>query len=148
MVTLRPATAADLPFLEGLRRETMRRIVENHRPWSEAEQRERVLVHLDCAQIIVVGERDIGLWKVVRKPDEIHLCQIQIEPSQQGGGIGTGLIQNLQTEANRLGVPFTLHVYRSNPALSLYRRLGFRIENEDAESVMMTYQKSPGPTHA
>lgn len=139
MVTLRPATTDDLPFLEGLRHETMRRVVENHLPWNDDAQRERVLFHFDCAQIIVVDGRDVGLWKVVRKPDEIHLCQIQIDPGQQGQGIGTRLIQGLQTEANRLGRRITLHAYRSNPAVSLYHRLGFHIEDEAPASLLMAY---------
>lgn len=140
MVTLRPATAADLPFLENLRRTTMRRVVENHRAWNNAEQRKRILLHLDCARIIVRDGRDIGLWKIVRSPGGIALCQVQIDPAQQGNGIGTGLIRELQAEADRLGMPITLHVYRSNPALALYRRLGFATSSEDAESLRMAYR--------
>lgn len=146
MVTLRPATTADLPFLENLRRETMRRIVENHRPWNEAEQRERVLVHFDCAQIIRSGDRDVGLWKVVQRTEEILLCQVQIDPGHQKCGLGTRLIRELQAEANRLGIPITLHVYRSNPALTLYRRLGFETATEDAESLQMAYRPPQRPS--
>jgi GNAT superfamily N-acetyltransferase/RimJ/RimL family protein N-acetyltransferase len=145
MVTLRPATTADLPFLEHLRRITMKPVVENHRPWIEAEQLKRALVHFDCAQIIRVDGREIGLWKVVRGPDEIHLCQIQLEPSHQRSGIGTQLIGQLQSEADARGVPIFLHVYRSNPAVALYRRLGFRIAAEDAESQQMAYRPRPRP---
>ena len=140
MVTFRSASVEDLPFLVRLRHATMRRVVENHIPWNDDEQRQRVLLHLDCAKIIVVNGSDAGLWKVIRRDEEIHLCQIQIDQRHQNKGIGTRLIEALELEANQIGMRITLHVYRSNPALGLYRRLGFRIESEDPASLVMAYE--------
>lgn len=137
--SLRPAMPADLSFLEALRRTVMRAVIEHHYPWDERVQRERVLAHFDCAQVIVVEGRDAGLFKVVRHADEIHLSQVQLLPEYQGQGIAGALIIDLQREAAALGLPITLDVLRSNRALALYRRLGFLTYAEPEHFLLMRW---------
>lgn len=144
--SLRPAVAADLPFLEAMRRTVMRAFIENHYPWDEQAQRERVLAHFDCAQVIVVEGRDVGLLKVVRGPAEIHLSQVQLLPEYQGRGIASALIGDLQQEAAAARLPITLDVLRSNPALALYRRLGFVAYEENAHFFLMRWTPPETPT--
>lgn len=81
---LRVALESDIPFLDELRRTTMRPLIENHYAWHEEEQRARILSHFECARIITLQGRDIGLLKVVHEADAVHLSQIQILPAYQG----------------------------------------------------------------
>jgi ribosomal protein S18 acetylase RimI-like enzyme len=119
----------------------------NHRPWIEAAQKERVLVHFESARIICSDDRDIDLLKVVYDQNLVHLCQIQLLPEFQGKGIGTMLIAKLQDEVASSGVPISLSVLRSNPALNLYTRMGFRISADDADSYTMVWQPSGTSSH-
>jgi ribosomal protein S18 acetylase RimI-like enzyme len=72
--------------------------------------------------------------------DGIHLRQIHIVDGFRNCGIGTNLIQSLLDRAQAMGRPVALNVMRGNPAISLYRRLGFRIVGEDEEKFQMRRQ--------
>jgi ribosomal protein S18 acetylase RimI-like enzyme len=146
-ITLRDANQSDMAFLVELRRLSMARVVTNHRPWIEAAQKERVLVNFESARIICSDDRDIGLLKVVYDPNQVHLCQIQLLPEFQGKGIGTMLISKLQEEVALSGVPISLSVFRSNPALTLYTRMGFCICTDDADSYTMVWHPSDTSSH-
>jgi ribosomal protein S18 acetylase RimI-like enzyme len=126
MISLRTADRNDYSFLEDLRRQAMRAVVENHYPWNEDFEKERVLVEFKHARIILCDDASVGLWKVVRRKDHIDLLQIQILPSYQRKGIGRALISGLQKKAQDEGSLITLHVFRSNPAIRLYSRLEFQ----------------------
>jgi ribosomal protein S18 acetylase RimI-like enzyme len=49
----------------------------------------------------------------------------------QRQGIGTEVIKHVISEAAGAGQAVTLGVVKTNPALRLYERLGFRITHED-----------------
>lgn len=96
-----------------------------------AEMEERVRSHWDEAQVVEIDGRPVGLWKLWRQPEAWWILQVQLMPEVQGRGIGTALVRGLQAEARAAGMPLKLKVLRSNPALRLYRRLGFVIVGED-----------------
>jgi ribosomal protein S18 acetylase RimI-like enzyme len=48
----------------------------------------------------------------------------------RGQGIGGALLGELLEEADARGLKARVHVERSNPALRLYTRLGFRLQSE------------------
>jgi ribosomal protein S18 acetylase RimI-like enzyme len=139
IVKLRPAAQTDLPFLDNLRHTVLYSVVTNHHEWDDAKQMARVRAHFDSAQIIMIDDNPIGLWKTYRDDDHLHLSQIQILPEYQGRGIGTQLISGLQEDSKRIGLPITLHVYRSNPAVRLYLRRGFHISTENREMLTMIW---------
>ena len=58
------------------------------------------------------------------------MIDIALLPEQRGRGIGTMLLEQLVGEARRAGKAVRLRVLRTNRALSLYRRLGFRVVRE------------------
>jgi ribosomal protein S18 acetylase RimI-like enzyme len=66
---------------------------------------------------------------------------IALLPEARGQGIGTRLMEHLITEAHDAGYPgISLSVSCQNPARHLYERLGFRIVQEDEESVVMVLE--------
>jgi ribosomal protein S18 acetylase RimI-like enzyme len=138
-VTLRSATDADVAFLKQLRRVTMHQVVTNHYPWDDDAQYQRVMSDYASARVISVEGQDIGLFKVVYSVSEVHLSQIQLLPNWQGRGLGAKLISSLQSECAKTGVPITLDVFRSNPALNLYLRLGFEITSSDPHAHRMRW---------
>ncbi|HTP25131.1 MAG TPA: GNAT family N-acetyltransferase [Anaeromyxobacteraceae bacterium] len=127
-ITLRKYREADWPFLVSLRRETMRQhLVNSGVVIDEAKDLERVKYRLDCAEIIGIEGRDIGLLKVCRDGDPWELVQIQLAPGHQGTGIGRRLIEAVLSDAREAGVGVKLTVLKANPAKRLYERLGFRV---------------------
>lgn len=63
-----------------------------------------------------------------RDNDALHLGDLQIEASHRGQGIGSTTLRYIieMASARRLKA-VTLHVFRENPALHLYRRQGFHV---------------------
>lgn len=137
-ITLRAATEEDVPFLLALREQTM----DHHFRASGVDvtrdqHLERVLVRLDCGQIIEHEGRPAGLFKVARDGLAWELIQIQLAPELQGRGLGEQLIQGLLEEARSAGASVSLSVLHANPARRLYERLGFRIVESDDHSYVM-----------
>jgi ribosomal protein S18 acetylase RimI-like enzyme len=78
-------------------------------------------------QIILLGDRPIGRLYVARGGDEVRIIDIALLPEYRNDGIGSRLLGDLLDEAARAGKPVRIHVEKFNPALRLYRRLGFAI---------------------
>ena len=55
----------------------------------------------------------------------------------QRKGIGTEVVNALIEDADRAGQAVTLGVVKTNPALRLYERLGFRITHDDSRKFYM-----------
>ncbi|NHV26831.1 N-acetyltransferase [Burkholderia sp. D-99] len=138
---LRPASAADLPFLLTLRQLTMTEHLQRAGvPSDDAAHDQRIRANFDDAMIVCKDDEAIGLLKVTRATDEWHVHQIQILPDHQGRGIGEAVLNALLTDAARKRVPVSLSVLRGNPARRLYERLGFRVESQTDTSASMIWR--------
>jgi len=88
-------------------------------------------------RIIYLGGGDIG-WLQCRPQDgTLFLAQIFINPAYQNRGLGTAVINHLLQEAAAAGQAMTLAVIRVNPAMRLYKRLGFYVTHEDEAKAYM-----------
>ena len=140
-VSLRPATEDDYDFLWWLHGATMRDYVAAIWGWDEALQVQYFQERFDPARMEIVecaGEA-VGYISVERREASIFLGAIEIAPGYQGQGIGTGLIRDLQGEAERRSVPLKLQVLQGNPARRLYERLGFAPTGETETHIMMSW---------
>ena len=61
------------------------------------------------------------------RDDLFLIMDIALLPEYRGRGIGTAILHELLGAADRAGKTVMLHVEPNNPALRLYRRLGFEI---------------------
>lgn len=153
-VTLRPVRSGDEPFLRRLyastRADEMALLA-----WSEDQKASFLEMQFTAqhsyyqrqfpeARFDIVEEdgRPVGRLYVDRRPEEIRLIDIALLPEHRNRGIGGRLMDQLLAEARTAGKPVTIHVERFNPALRLYRRLGFR-EVED-KGVYLLLAWSPG----
>ncbi len=68
---------------------------------------------------------------------QIRIIDIALLKECLGQEIGGQLLEGLFEEAGRIGVPVSIHVEANNPALHLYRRLGFRILNQNGPYDLM-----------
>ena len=139
MRSLRPITAGDEEFLylvyASTREEELARV-----DWDEAQKTAFLRMqfaaqhqyyqenYLDTTwDVILVDQQPAGRLYVARWPEEIRIVDIALLPQYRNAGVGTTLLQELQVEAVQAGKPLRIHVEQFNPALGLYRRLGFRV---------------------
>ncbi len=90
--------------------------------------------------IVVEGSRPIGRLYVYRVPSEIRLMEVTLLPEKRNLGIGAELTRGIQREASASGRPIILHVETWNPALRLYRRLGFVEVAEEGINLQMEWR--------
>lgn len=136
-VELRPAGEADTELLFAVyaasRREPLaplgwdRATVDAFlRTQFEAEQRDwqHHQPGAECHVVLRDGE-PVGRLYLASNENELRVMDITLLPEHQGQGIGTALIGELLVEAARTRRTVRTHVERNNPAVRLYRRLGF-----------------------
>jgi len=75
--------------------------------------------------IILLDNRPVGRYYIARWPNEIRIVDLALLPEYRNAGIGTAILKGVLNEAALARKPVRIHVERFNPALSLYRRLGF-----------------------
>ena len=90
-------------------------------------QRQFYLANYPAASYYVIERagQPVGRMIVDRSQKTIRLMDIALLPEHRNAGIGTNLIKDLLEEADRAGRPVLLHVETFNPAMGLYKRLGF-----------------------
>jgi ribosomal protein S18 acetylase RimI-like enzyme len=88
-------------------------------------------------RIVTLDGTDIGWLQSFVKDDALFLGQLFVDKSLRGQGIGMELVKGLIEEAARAGRAVTLGVVKTNPALRLYERLGFRTTHDDARKFYM-----------
>ena len=147
--SLRPAVAADLPFLVELRLATMvPHFVRHGLVVSAEEHRQRAEFRLDTATIIEVDGHPVGVIKLLQDTRTWTIEQFQIVPAQQGRGLGTTVLRALIAEARHANALLHLSVLKQNPAARLYARLGFRTLGETKHSYKMTFIETEAPPEA
>jgi ribosomal protein S18 acetylase RimI-like enzyme len=88
-------------------------------------------------RIVTLDGTNIGWLQSFVKDDALFLGQLFVDKSLRGQGIGTELVKGLIEEAASAGRAVTLGVVKTNPALRLYERLGFRTTHDDARKFYM-----------
>jgi ribosomal protein S18 acetylase RimI-like enzyme len=138
----RDATEADLPFLARVYAATRAEELAPV-PWNEEQKAAFLRSQFDAQHahyrrhyptalwlVIMHAQTDIGRLYLDRWAREHRLIDIAILPGHRGQGCGTALLQDLIEQASTAGKPLTLYVEKNNPAMRLYRRLGFRANGE------------------
>jgi ribosomal protein S18 acetylase RimI-like enzyme len=153
-IRLRPVTAPDRDFL--LRLYSSTRDEELAQVDWPPEQKAAFLEQQFTAQdvhyrenypgaaldVIEVDGAAAGRLYVARWPREIRIMDIALLPEFRGQGLGARLLAALIEEADRDGRTLSIHVERMNPALRLYRRLGFEVREDKGVYLLL---ERPGP---
>jgi ribosomal protein S18 acetylase RimI-like enzyme len=152
--TLRPVGPDDGPFLLSVYASTRADELAPV-PWTD-EQKAAFVAHQFAAQsayyaehyrgmtshVIVVDGEDAGRLLVARWEREIRIVDIALLPECRGRGTGTQLLRELMDEARAAGKRLSIHVEVENPAMTLYRRLGFRPVEDVGVHVRMEWDPS------
>jgi len=136
---LRDARATDRWLVWDIHETTVKPYLLRLDGWDESleQRRFRRWFHPARLDIIVVDREDVGVLEVERSPGRIYLSRIEIRPGFQNRGIGSAVVRDLVAEGRRRRRAVLLHVFKINPAHRLYRRLGFRVVDEDETRLAM-----------
>jgi ribosomal protein S18 acetylase RimI-like enzyme len=152
MLTLRPVTPEDDPFLRELYASTRRE--ELAAMGLGGAQLDALLQMQFLAQrrgyaaqfpgahhhIVLRDGAPAGRLYVDRRPGAIRVVDIALLPEHRGAGLGGALLRELLVEAAGSRSLVCLHVLHANPALRLYERLGFTRTGVDGLHLALTWR--------
>jgi ribosomal protein S18 acetylase RimI-like enzyme len=135
--TLRRETDDDIPFVMRLYASTREEELKPV-PWSE-EQKQAFLVSQFQAQrhhyrayipgcafdVIEKNGAPVGRLYIEPRQTQLHIVDIALLPEHRGQGLGGAILEALQAAGRAQGKGVGIFVEKFNPALRLYRRLGF-----------------------
>ncbi len=130
-------------------------------PWSKAEkaaflemqfraQHAHYQQYYPQAEWLVMmrGDEDIGRLYLERLPSQHRIIDIALLPEYRGHGFGGALLRDLMDEAAAAGKAVSIHVEKLNPAMRLYRRLGFVTEEDRGVYDLMRWTAVDPSVHA
>lgn len=129
-LSLSPAEPKDVHFFVALNELSYRELIETQfGAWDARFQAEECLKKwptTDFQKVFLDEQLVGGIW--VQDARDFHkLQEIQILPEFRNKGIGSWLLNREIERARAANKPLRLSVLLKNPAIRLYRRLGFRI---------------------
>jgi ribosomal protein S18 acetylase RimI-like enzyme len=140
-MALRPARPEDFDYCARLYFEGMDNIIKELKPEHVNMDAQiagfRQRWDVGQVRIITLDGTDVGWLQSFVKDDALFLGQLFVDGALRRQGIGTKVVEGLIEEAARAGRALTLGVVKTNPALRLYERLGFRTTLEDERKFYM-----------
>jgi len=80
----------------------------------------------------------VGVIRISTDEQALYIRDLQIEEGLQGRGIGTAAIEWVSEFARDKGFEkLKLRVFENNPAVELYKKLGFSVEKHDPGLIHM-----------
>lgn len=151
-LSYRKAGEADRPFLFEVYASTRREEVALA-GWPAAEQasfldmqahaqHEHYRAHYPDAVWLVVqiGVAPVGRLYLEHWPSQHRIIDIALLPTFRGRGFGEAILRDLMEDAAQADKALSIHVERTNPALRLYRRLGFETVEEKGVYELMEWR--------
>lgn len=152
-IVIRAGVSEDTPFFEKLYFET-RREEFAQLGWDEVQLAPFLKMQFDLqtrayamqfpkAETFTIesGGEKVGRLITNDEAGEIRLVDIAVLPESRGLGIGSFVMEKLQSEAAENGKSVTLQVLKTNlPAIRLYEKFNFAATGEDDLYLMMQWQ--------
>jgi ribosomal protein S18 acetylase RimI-like enzyme len=140
-LTLQECTSDDHHALAEIYKSTRRKEMEQAQNWTD-HQKEAFLNqqftfqheyyqknYVGAAFYVIIYKKTI-IGRLYIHPDferkSMRIIDIAILPEWQNKGFGTGILKDIQQEGKLRERPVTIHVESFNPAMNLYKRLGFK----------------------
>lgn len=138
---LRHYTQGDFEFVYQAKKEAYQSYVEKFWGfWDEEKQRSLFIDFIQKVQntllIIEYNGTPIGLYQGgIINSTTYEIGNIIIIPQYQGQGIGKDILINMLQEHFKLKI--RLQVFKGNPAIDLYKKLGFTVADENRTHLIM-----------
>ncbi|MFT5126700.1 MAG: ribosomal protein S18 acetylase RimI-like enzyme [Rhodothermales bacterium] len=112
--------------------------------WNEAEklsfirmqfdaQHTHYQAHYPACEYLVILQNGIAIGRLYidTRPDSLHIIDIAMLCEHRNHGLGSRIMREILTEAERLGRKVGIYVEENNPAMPFYERLGFnKVEHQ------------------
>ena len=151
----RAATAGDEAFFADLYASTRRQVlaatgwpaatIAAFLAQQAAAQHAHYICHYADAEwwVLEEGARLVGRLILARWSHDHRIADIALLPEARGRGLGTAILADVIAEADAAGARVSIHVEKTNPAMRLYRRLGFAtIEDKGVYDLMQRPQRA------
>lgn len=135
-VEFKPATEADLDFLDEIHTACMKKHVMKVYLWNP--QLFRQTFNPKIIEIIMLEKVAVGMVQILKKESEIYLANLLISPSFQNRGIGSMVLKRVINQAQVLGLPIKLQVLHHNRAKYFYERFGFNVMEKTQTHYIMS----------
>jgi GNAT superfamily N-acetyltransferase len=147
--SLRPIAETDMPFLREVYVGTRQAELEQT-DWSDEQKAAFLTMQFDVQHshyqrhyydaqfsIIEMEDQDVGRLYRLDQMHDIRIVDIAILPDYRNRGIGSRILNDILENGENKGVPVSIHVELNNPALALYRRLGFKPVHSEGVYLLM-----------
>lgn len=133
--TLRKCTFDDVDFIFELKKLCLKWYIEIVYGWDNAVQYEKtkneLIRNMDYMKIICVDNDVVGVTTFSKEDGCCCIGLTMIHPDYQNKGIGSAVIKDYIKLAEKENERIIIKTYKENPARDLYKRLGFKVYNED-----------------
>ncbi len=135
---LRPCKGtADGRTIRGLTERNFRASFERTIGWDAARHAKQP-EHPERYTMIVDREDAVGFYSIREEPDALYLETLQLTAAYRNRGIGTRLMAHIEWVAYAAGKRcIQLRVFKDNPAMRLYARLGFAVVEDQGWCLLM-----------
>jgi GNAT superfamily N-acetyltransferase len=132
-IILRPAIEQDFEFTFEAKHQALGPHVAARWSWDESFQRN---LHSRRWQerpwsIIELHGEAIGTVSIQEAEDHIRFGEFYLLPAHQRMGIGSSVLKEVTSKADKAQLPIRLEYLKWNPVGSLYRRHGFEVVSEN-----------------
>ena len=97
-----------------------------------------------CYHLVLLDSKPVGRLWFAPVEGGFYLVDIGVHPSVQSKGLGTAIVKQLQSEAQKAKLPIRSTIDRVNQgSLRFHRRLGFNIVREDELNYFVEWTPAP-----
>ena len=131
----------EIQFIYNLKKEVYQKYVEKiYGEWNEENQKKLFYKFMKenskNIELICLKGEIVGFYNGKDKDDNtFEIGNICIKPEYQNKGIGTAVLKEILFENKSKGI--TLQCFKENPAIKLYKRMGFDKIDENSTHVKM-----------
>lgn len=149
MITLIPAAPDDVDYVIDLKARVLRADLERAvGAWNPDRSAERVRDHFSPASTRIVRDDDKRIGTITMRPEDgvIWLEMFYLEPTAQGRGIGSAVLEIVLAEAGDRHIH--LQVLDGSNARRLYERHGFVLVSADGiDDILVRHAPSVDAEH-
>ncbi|WP_245307805.1 GNAT family N-acetyltransferase [Hoeflea sp. IMCC20628] len=151
-LTCRSMTTEDLGFLSALYASTREDELAPW-PWSDEQKATFLEMQFQAQHAHYREHYPDALWLVLERagkpigrlyleqwPSEHRIIDIALMPDTRGQGVGSALLRDVMDEAAGLSKAVSIHVEKTNPAMRLYKRLGFETVEDKGVYDLLRWQ--------
>ncbi len=142
---LRKCTFDDIDFIFELKKLCLKWYIEIVYGWDDKSQynktKNELNRNIEYMKIICVDDMAVGVTTLSEEDGCYRVGLTMIHPDYQNKGIGSAVIRDYINLAEKDNKRIIIKTYKDNPAQNLYKRLGFKVYNEDSTHIHLEIRK-------